>query len=179
MNASAIIGAGSSRRESDFYPTPPECTKVLVRFLKEKALLRDNDVVWEPACGNNAIVDVLAHYNKVYATDIRGGFDFLLYDLPDPYDWIITNPPFCLSEQFIKKAYESNKPFAFLLKSQYWHSKKRSDVFHKCRPAYILPLTWRPDFTGQGNSLMDVMWVVWIGDAEFTQYLPLSKEVKK
>lgn len=43
----------------------------------------------------------------------------------DAADWIITNPPFSLAEAFIRRAAELGKPFAFLLKSQYWNATCR------------------------------------------------------
>jgi hypothetical protein len=50
-----------------------------------------------------------------------------------------------------------------LLKSQYWHAAKRHQLFNTHTPAYILPLTWRPDFMfGErgGAPTMDVLWTV-------------------
>ena len=95
-------------------------------------------------------------------------------------DWIITNPPFSLAEKFIERAWEFKKPFALLLKSQYWHAARRYDLFERCTPSAIFPLTWRPDFLGEGGSpLMDVMWVVWkFGPDEpiFPAYIPISKK---
>lgn len=93
-------------------------------------------------------------------------------------DWIITNPPFCQAEAFIRHAAEIGVPFAFLLKSQYWHSAKRLNLYRKVQPTMVLPLTWRPDFTGQGNSLMDMCWNVWepkYSGKIVTGYRPLEK----
>ena len=90
-------------------------------------------------------------------------------------DWIITNPPFNVSAQFIQRAVEIGVPFALLLKSQYWHSKQRYDLFFLRKPAYVLPLTWRPDFTGEGCSLLDMQWTVWLDRDMETRYVPLEK----
>lgn len=43
-------------------------------------------------------------------------------------------------------AAEIGKPFAMLLKAQYWHAAKRAQLFCEVPPSYVLPLTWRPDF---------------------------------
>lgn len=97
---------------------------------------------------------------------------------PPEYDIIITNPPFSLSEEFILHAWELGKPFALLLKSQYWHAARRYELFTRCTPSEILPLTWRPDFDGRGAPLMDVMWCVWkFGPDEpiFPAYIPLRR----
>lgn len=130
-----IIGANGKRRENDFYPTPPECTYALLDYLRQNFLLRSTDTIWEPACGNNAMVDVMVQQgHSVIATDITQGQDFLEYEMQDHFDWIITNPPFYLSEKFIKRCIEYGKPFALLLKSQYWHSAKRRELFHSQPP---------------------------------------------
>lgn len=174
--ASRIVGGNSAykRVESDFYPTPREATVALLDFLA----LPTKTVVWEPACGEGHMVDVMQEYDlQVIGTDIQSGTDYLTTE-DRVCDWIITNPPFSLADQFIERSIESGKPFAMLLKAQYWHAKKRLELFRRYAPTYILPLTWRPDFTfkqrGKGSPLMDVMWVVWCGRSD-TRYIPLEK----
>lgn len=177
VKSSTIIGGdpNQKRRAMDFYSTPREVTIALLTFLD----LPKNIRIWEPACGQNHMVDVIREYGyDVVGTDIQGGVDFLTAELPEQTEWIITNPPFNVSEKFIKRCIHHGKPFALLLKSQYWHARKRADIFKKYPPTYILPLTWRPDFTGQGSSLMDVMWCVWClwcFETPFAQYMPLLK----
>lgn len=116
---------------------------------------------------------------KVIGTDISGGVDYLTAETPENVDFIITNPPFSLAQEFIEKSLERGIPFAFLLKSQFWHAKKRYALFYAHPPTYVLPLTWRPDFLfktrGKGSPLMDVMWVVWIPGKTHTLYRPLAK----
>ena len=180
MEAVKILGAQGDRRDKDFYPTPPECTESLLQFLESKKLLRKKDVIWETACVSNAMVDVMrGHGYSVFATDIQGGYDFLNFTLQEDYDWIITNPPFSLAQQFIERSATKGKPFAMLLKSQYWHSAKRQKLFMEHPPLFVLPLTWRPDFLGKGKSLMDVIWCVWVGDSHLTFYHPLEKPTTK
>nr|DAI48763.1 MAG TPA: adenine-specific methyltransferase [Caudoviricetes sp.] len=167
LQASRISGGNSAagRRQSDLYPTPPEVTVALLRFLNFPSGVS----VWEPAAGDGDMTDVISQYAfPVYATDIRDGTDFLQSCI-DCADWIITNPPFSLAEEFIRHAAELNKPFAMLLKAQYWHAAKRAKLFEELPPSYILPLTWRPDFFFKerdgkkgGSPLMDVMWCVWL-----------------
>ncbi len=70
-----------------------------------------------------------------------------------------------------------------LLKCQYWHAKNKFDLFSTNPPAYVLPLTWRPDFLEherkegekKGAPTMDVIWVVWIEGSTKTEYFPLLK----
>ena len=167
LQASRISGGNSAagRGQSDLYPTPSEVTVALMRFLNFPSGVS----VWEPAAGDGDMADVISQYAfPVYVTDIRDGTDFLQSSIDDA-DWIITNPPFSLAEEFIRHAAELNKPFAMLLKAQYWHAAKRAKLFEELPPSYILPLTWRPDFFFKerdgkkgGSPLMDVMWCVWL-----------------
>ena len=123
---------------------------------------------------------------KVIGTDIETGTDFLTAELPENVEWIITNPPFSLADRFIETCLQHKRPFALILKSQYWHARKRYELFMKHPPKYILALTWRPDFRfnerkerERGSSLMDVCWCVWGGETVCTQYLPLRRPEKK
>lgn len=162
--ATQMIGGNPTKKrsETDFYPTPPEVTEALLRFLD----LPKGTVIWEPACGEMDMVSAMqsAGYS-VIGTDLSYGQDFLTEPLHD-CDWIITNPPFSVSDKFIERCAEHGKPFALLLKSQYWHARKRYGLFEKITPSIVCPLTWRPDFLFKKHDkrsapLMDVMWCVW------------------
>lgn len=173
-----IVGGNGQRQKWDFYPTPPECTQALVDWLHVPKGL----TIWEPAAGEGHMARVLEDNGyRVISTDIRTGTDFLTAPLPDQnIGWIITNPPFSKSVEFIKHCAELERPFALLLKSQYWHSAKRLPLFQEIRPYAVLPLTWRPDFLGQGASIMDMLWCVWIkGVGSGTIYQPLSRPQKE
>ena len=184
FKGSQINGGNSDygRVGSDFYPTPPEATQVLIDFLN----IPKDSIIWEPACGEGHMADVFANNGySVIATDLNecgygeSGIDFL-NTANRKCDWIITNPPFNLAESFVRTCVRFGKPFALLLKSQYWHSKKRYSLFEEFQPEYVLPLTWRPDFLfktrGSGSPLMDVIWCVWgAKSSENTSYIPLQK----
>ena len=84
-------------------------------------------------------------------------------------------------QEVIRKSADHNVPFAMLLKSQYWHAAKRVALFSDIRPAYVLPLTWRPDFLLEargGSPLMEVHWCVWMQGSSKTEYIPLIKPRK-
>jgi len=198
-------GDTAKRRALDFYPTPMPVTIALMDFLQDNNIIphhkHGNKTIWEPACGNGKMVDILkAYHHKVLASDIaeeciiddelypagNSSTDFL-DDKVDysPVDAIITNPPFNKSVLFIEKAIRIAPVVAMLLKSQYWHSKSRYNLFMKHPPAYVLPLTWRPDFLEherkkgekKGAPTMEVAWSVWIRGQENTIYKPLLKPV--
>lgn len=180
--ATKIVGGNPSqhREKADFYPTPPDVTIALLKFMG----LPKETVIWEPACGEMDMVSVMKSEGySVIATDLKYGQDFLT--MPErECDWIITNPPFSAADKFIARCAAHRKPFALLLKSQYWHAKKRYDLFQKVPPAYVLPLTWRPDFMFKKHDkrsapLMDVMWCIWIPPyINQTMFEPLEKEYK-
>lgn len=170
------------RSKTDFYPTPKEVTIALLDFLK----LPQNALIWEPACGEGHMSKEIIKYGyDVVSTEFyeRGygvsGIDYLTVTCPESIDWIITNPPFSLSEEFIRRSIAHQKPFAMLLKSQYWHSSRRRKLFEEYKPEAVLPLTWRPDFlfgAKSGSPTMECIWTVW-GDrpAQYTIYQPLRK----
>jgi hypothetical protein len=176
IEAYKINGGGdpAKRHERDFYPTPEEVTRAIMEILHPDKNIK----IWEPACGEGHIVKALNNmgYMNVIGTDILTGTDYLTADKVGGVSLIITNPPFNQAEAFIRRSWEHNVPFALLLKSQFWHAARRYELFNECRPSIIYPLTWRPDFTGQGSSLMDCIWTVWLRDEEkYTKYEPIKK----
>ena len=182
--AHQITGGGKKedRKELDFYPTPPDVTISLMDFLLAEDKIDKDIKIWEPACGNGAMSKVFESYgNSVVSTDLRtegvygkGGVDFLKESIV--CDAIITNPPFNIADLFIKKSVINARIVAMLLKCQYWHAKKRIELFQKHRPSFILPLTWRPDFFGNGGaSTLDMAWTVWIKVDEVTKYQQLIR----
>ena len=180
MDSKIIGGTGGGmdrkRGVTDFYPTPPEVTQALLDYLQ----IPKGKLIWEPACGEgDMVMQLMKSGYLVYGSDISSGADFLTHDDVE-CDWIITNPPFSLSEEFVRRCWATGKPFALLLKSQYWHAGKRLKLFEECKPSAVLPLTWRPDFLFKvegkhGAPLMDVLWVVWDRQSEHTIFQPLGK----
>lgn len=181
LRATQMIGGNGERdrRPTDLYPTPPDVTEALLHFIDIPSFFR----IWEPAAGEGDMArQIAAHGHTVYESDIMTGTDFLTVESPpcdvpwEQADWIITNPPFALSEQFIRHANGLGHPFAMLLKSQYWHAGKRLKLFREIPPDYVLPLTWRPNFYFKeehgGAPLMDVMWCVWSPENGHKSYQP-------
>lgn len=137
MDSVKIVGGHGERRERDFYPTPPDCTEALLDYLSVRP--KPLGKAWECAAGDGHISRVLRRYGyEVVESDIQTGTDFLTADLPQGAEWIITNPPFNLAEAFIKHALSFEIPCAFLLKSQFWHSKKRYPLFCSAPPIFGL-----------------------------------------
>lgn len=170
----AMQGGGDkvNRRGNDYYPTPPEVTRALLRVelnAIDRALAATCGPVWEPCGRGGAILrELRAAGWPVVGSDI----------VPDPplgvtqLDLlkatqalgrvVVTNPPFALAADMIGVLLERLKvPYlALLLKSQFWHADERRALFRRHTPARIWALTWRPDFLGGGAPTMDCIWVV-------------------
>lgn len=185
--ANAIVASYKKweRKPADLYPTPVDGTESLIPVLK--AMKRPDGTpikrIWEPACGDGRLARVLEwHGFEVVASDIReypgygvGGLDFLNDDPAEKWGWdlgeidaIITNPPFSLAEEFIRKSLSITPNVAMLLKQTFWNVGGRSrGLWFDHMPDLELKLTWRLAFleSERGKSpLMDCMWNVWNGD---------------
>ncbi len=169
------------RIENDFYATPRDC---VTSFLEQEYQYLSNKKIYEPCCGDGAISNILIENGlEVYSSDlIDRGYgdtkDFLEVTSTD-CNAIITNPPFNISEDIIKHALEvlEVEYLALLLKSQYWHSKRRAILFEKHPPAIIYAMTWRPDFLKKGSPTMDCQWTVWRKNDGKTLFKPIRKKI--
>jgi hypothetical protein len=182
MRAEIIGGKGGHERHSaDFYPTPTDVTEALLRAFPQFL----SGVVWEPACGDGAISKVIARMGgRTVDTDLRvdsgfgeGGIDFLKAVPPPGASFIVTNPPFNLSAEFIRRASETRLPFAMVLRGTYWHAKTRLPLFKDTAPSYVCPLLWRPAMAPErGTSpVMEFAWTVWLNDKTECRYFPLER----
>lgn len=158
-------GEARPRQHGDWYPTPPECTEVLLDRLDL------GGSVWEPCCGDGSLARVIeARGIRVIGTDLhdRGygvghgeSYDVLKTDSLMADD-IVTNPPFNIAAPIIRHLLSLRpRTLALLLKSSFWHASNRSALFREHPPSRIIALTWRPDFLGLKRPAMECMWCVW------------------
>jgi hypothetical protein len=108
-------------RKHDVHDTADVAIKALLRY--ERPPMN----VWEPACGSGSIVRALRDRgHAVFPTDIRreglieganGGIDFLMEMKPihATVRAVVTNPPYAIANQFIRKAVEWFPYVAMLL----------------------------------------------------------------
>ena len=121
-NIRAYVGdtVNKNRSSGDFYSTPEQCT---LDLLERETF---DGPIWECACGEGAISDVLKKHNyNVYSSDIedRGYGDahinFLEQTLPFPN--IFTNPPFKYSTEFCIHAVKlAEKKRSFIRDEKTW-----------------------------------------------------------
>lgn len=162
---------GASRENLDFYPTPGWPTDLLFDALD----VRPEWQCLEPAAGDGAIVKRLLARSvpsqRVHAIELDPAraetvraltpharcADFLKpWPEPDsvalfgePFDLIVTNPPFALAADFARVALGmagDRGTVALLLRLNWLGSQERA-AFHRAHPSDILLLPKRPEFT--------------------------------
>jgi len=156
-----------AKNRPDDFQTPPIALEPLYPYLK------GGWTIWECAAGKGNLVRALAQGNgfDVIATDILTGQDFLTHE-PENYDCVITNPPYSLKQQFLERAYNLGKPFAFLLPLTTFETKKRQDLFKKYGLEVIF-LDKRINFetpSGKGSGS-------WFATAWFTNGLNIGQQL--
>lgn len=149
MNTYAIMAQRKdNNKELDFFPTPLWATRALL----------ENVLIWrsredfkrrsclEPACGAGHMSKVLLEYfGSVTSQDIydrgygRVG-DFLAAHIePQSYDWVITNPPFNLAEEFILKSLDiARDGVAMITRTSFLESIGRYERLFSKRPPSIV-----------------------------------------
>lgn len=176
MEGNKIAGANPSRGrvDGDYYATHPSSTK---------ALLNVEEIIYpalEPACGAGHICKLLNGDFDAFDLIDRGygkyNVDFLSSSYPRKYNTIITNPPFNLFLDFLKKALEiAEKKVIFFGKLQALEGQKRAS-FMETTPlkfVYVFKKRQQPLRDGKENdngkrlsSTMAFAWFVW--DKEYS-----------
>lgn len=150
----------------DFYPTPRWATYALMENEKFEG------DVYECACGDGQMAEVVKTYNHVIASDLydygygSSGIDFLKNE--KEYDNIVTNPPYNSAESFVLHAYEKvSRKCAFLLRLAFLESAKRqAKIFNVIPPNRVWIFSERITFypRGQarkGSGTTAYAWFVW------------------
>lgn len=149
---------------SDEMQTPEVAIKPLLPYLKK------DWIIWECAWGGGS----LANHLKKEGFSVIGSkeTDFLDEKFTANFDCVITNPPYSLKEEFLKRAYELGKPFAFLMPLTALEGKKRGELYRKYGIQLIIP-NKRINFitpSGKGSGS-------WFATAWFTHGLNLPKDL--
>ncbi|NGP19319.1 hypothetical protein [Devosia aurantiaca] len=160
------------REKDDFYPTPPEPTRALLHAEIDR--LREFRFVWEPACGDGAMVrEMEALGLTVIRSDLvdRGcGANIAdFYSFTSGPKAIVTNPPFSEcgwgngKARWLKHALDTlDVDCMALLMNWGWPGAGGLAPFYAAHPpARVYLMRWKIDFTGQGAPPMLNAWFVW------------------
>lgn len=182
IEAPLAHGAGrvTGADDLDYSPTPPWATRALMEHVLPHLCRRMEGGVWEPACGEGHIAEVLREYcGTVIATDIHDyGYqdelvNFLATDFNSGADWVVTNPPFeDRVLKFILRALQAARiGVAMFLQLRYLEGVGRYNELFKHRPpTLVAPFVERvPLLMGQydpkASTTTAFMWLVWIQGA--------------
>lgn len=120
MKMDIVAGSGND----EFY-TPLYAVKPITNYI------RQNSTIWCPFDTKNSIFvkEFENQGHKVIYTHILNGEDFFEIDIPK-CDYIISNPPYSLKTEVLKRLFEIGKPFAMLVGVVgLFESQKRFEMF--------------------------------------------------
>lgn len=120
-------------KESDEYYTPAYAVKPRLKYL-ERYCNKLQYTIWCPFDkAESQFVKVFkdAGY-KVIHSHIDEDKDFFTYEPDEPYDFIISNPPFSCKDEVLKRLYELNHPYAMLLPLPTLQGQKRFPYIKDC-----------------------------------------------
>lgn len=159
---------------ADDFPTPPWATRALVEHIIGPDETRGLTCL-EPACGRGHMVKPLGEYFAAvkYSDAFDYGYgpvrDYLAY----PYetnaaDWVITNPPFRLAEEFVERSLDvARRGVAMLVRTVFLESKGRYErLFSKDPPTIFAQFVERvPMVKGRldpkATTATGYAWLVW------------------
>lgn len=195
--STAVMQRRSEAHDSlDDFPTPPWATRALVRHVIAPALEVFDPLahlakmsVWEPACNRGYMAKPLKEFfGRVHTSDIHDYsgeaqdfcqdrvVDFLWPGSESPViekhglDWIITNPPFRLAEQFLERAF-ALKPragIAVILRTSFLEGIGRHEKLFSINPPTLVaqfaervPMV-RGRLDEEAASATSYCWLVWV-----------------
>lgn len=158
----------------DDFPTPPWATRALIEHIIGPSKLGALTCL-EPACGAGHMAKVLWEYfSEVRSSDAHDyGYgpvrDYLSY----PYetkavDWVITNPPFRLAEEFVLRSLEvARVGVAMLVRTVFLESVGRYDRLFKIHPPSVfaqfverVPMV-KGRLDAKATTATGYAWLVW------------------
>lgn len=122
----------ATTKESDEVFTPVYAVKPIIKHIL--TTFDKDTIIWCPfdEKDSNYVIELKKAGYRVIATHINTGQDFFEYE-PEQYDLIVSNPPFSLKDQVLKRLDELNKPFAMLLPLPTLQGQKRFQYLKDCQ----------------------------------------------
>lgn len=118
-----------TNKESDETYTPAYAVKPILKHIPHGM-----SKIWCPFDEEDSeYVQILSNAGyEVIATHIDNGQNFFTYE-PEEYDCIISNPPFSIKDDILKRLDELGKPFAILLPLPTLQGQKRFKHLQNCQ----------------------------------------------
>ena len=159
----------------DDFPTPPWATRGLIEHVLDNKNDLASQVCLEPACGAGHMAKVLKEYfAEVRVADaFHYGYgpvrDFLTYPYEtNAVDWVITNPPFRLAEEFVLRSLRvARRGVAMLARSVFLESAGRYNaIFREAPPTKFAQFVERvPMVKGRldekASTATGYAWLIW------------------
>ena len=172
--SNAVMATRIEAKDSlDDFPTPPWATRALLEHVLQGDELSELTCL-EPACGVGHMAKVLKEYfGEVQCSDIHNYGYGATRDFLKPYeisvcDWMITNPPFRLAEDFILKSLRlAREGVAILARTVFLESVGRHErIFSHNPPTIVAQFTERvPMLRGRldksASTATGYCWLVW------------------
>ena len=162
----------------DDFPTPPWATRALIEHVLGNKGDLATQACLEPACGAGHMAKVLKEYfGEVDSADAyEYGYgrrrDFLAYPYEtNSVDWVITNPPFRLAEEFVLRALRVARcGVAILARTVFLESVGRHmRIFRETPPTVFAQFVERVPMVrgrldGNASTATGYAWFVWRKD---------------
>ena len=119
-------------KASDEVYTPAYAVKPILKYIR----MKDYPVtVWCPFDTEESefVKLIRAEGHKVVNSHIDEGKNFFYWEPEEKYDYIISNPPFSIKDDVLKRLYELNKPYAMLLPIPSLQGQKRFPYIKDCQ----------------------------------------------
>jgi len=172
----AVMAQRTEARDSaDDFPTPPWATRALIEHVLEGKSQIANLRCLEPACGAGHMAKVLkTYFGEVICSDAYDyGYGAICDFLATPYeqgefDWVITNPPFRLAEEFVLRSMRiARSGVAILARTVFLESVGRYEaIYSTCPPTKFAQFVERvPMVKGRldirATTATGYAWFVW------------------
>jgi hypothetical protein len=202
----AVMAQRKEARDSlDDFPTPAWATRALIEHVILPSLdpsdhrsSLSNSTAWEPAANRGYMSRTLREYFKIvhtsdahdYSTEpcaeIQDTVSDFLFEGTEPAclrahgaNWIITNPPFRLAEQFIARSFRVKnwRGTAMLVRTSFLEGVGRyANLFKTTPPSIVAQFAERvPMFRGRldpnGSTATSYCWLAWMEGAKCTRLM--------
>lgn len=110
--------------ENDECYTPDYAVYPILKYIPKGA------IVWCPFDTEDSLfVKIISKSNKVIKSHIAEGKNFYTYEPNEPWDCIISNPPFTNKRLIFERALEFKKPFALIMSNTWLNDSAPKQLF--------------------------------------------------